>query len=129
MQAAKLRKVVMRLWGEETRRFLSDIVVEVPDSVPDEKIESMWLSQFDGVPDLDWTLNSTTGIWPSNCGRRLQPEVRRSGGRGDVVQIRLLRSPRGNLVVACLDPRGESGLKKQLVGKRREADQRIERSF
>ncbi len=123
------RKLVVRLWGEETRRFFTDVVVEVPETVTDEKIESMWLSQFDGVPDLDWTLYGTTGIWPSNCGRRLQPEVRRSGGRGDVVQIRLLRSPRGNLVVACLDPTSESGVKKQRVGKRREADQRIERSL
>lgn len=108
MHTPEVRNVVVRLWGEETRRFYSDVVVEVPGSVPYERIESMALRSFDGVPDLGWNFCGTTGIWPGNCGRRLQPEVLRAADDSDVAQLKLLRSPRGTVVVACFGPKVES---------------------
>lgn len=108
MGPSKTRKILVRLWGEETRRFYSDVVVEVPESVPYERIESMALRNFDGLPDLEWTFCGTTGIWPGNCGRRLQPEVLGVADDLDDVEVKLLRSPRGGVVIACFDPKAES---------------------
>jgi hypothetical protein len=99
-----IRKAVVRLWGEETRRYFTDVVVEAPESVPDWKIEAMWLRQFDGVADLEWTFTASSGIWPGNCGRRIQPEVQRAASDDDVAQLRLLRTPRGSVVVSPVDP-------------------------
>lgn len=100
----KTRKVVVRLWGEETRRFFTDVVVEAPESVPDGKIDAMWLRQFDGVADLEWTFTGSSGIWPGNCGRRIQPEVQRAASDDEAAHLRLLRTPRGSVVVSPFDP-------------------------
>lgn len=95
----RLRKVVVRLWGEETRRFHTDVTVEVPESVADEQIERLALRQFDGVASLEWTYECSTGIWPGNCGRRIQPQVIRAARMGEAAGIRLLKTARGRLVV------------------------------
>lgn len=96
----RMRKVVMRVHGEEIRRFHSDVVVEVPDNVTDEQLERMWARQFDGVRErVDWAFDCTTGIWPSNCGRRIQPQVRGPAGKGKTSIVQLEKSPKGSLVV------------------------------
>ncbi len=94
------RRVRLRLHGEEIRRFHADVVVEVPDNVTDEQLERMWARQFDGLRQLvDWVFDCTTGIWPSNCGRRIQPQVLGGAGAKEPALVRFDKSPKGSLVV------------------------------
>lgn len=94
------RKVVMRIHGEEIRRFHVDVVVEVPENVTDEQLERTWARQFDGMRDMvEWDLDCSTGIWPSNCGKRIRPEVRGAAPEEWTALIQLDKSPKGSLVV------------------------------
>lgn len=94
------RKVVMRIHGEEIRRFHADVVVEVPENVTDEQLERTWARQFDGLREMvEWELDCSTGIWPSNCGKRIRPEVRGATPEEETALIQLDKSPKGSLVV------------------------------
>ena len=94
------RRVVLRIHGEEKRRFHADVVVELPADVTDAQLEKMWPRQFDGIrEDVLWDFECTTQIWPSNCGRRIQPAVRRDAADHEETQVRLDQSPNGSLVV------------------------------
>jgi hypothetical protein len=99
-QVRTTRRVAMRIHAEEVRRFHADVVVEVPVNASDEQLERMWSRQFDVVREvMDWEFDCTTGIWPSNCGRRIQPQVRGAVRKGERTQICLERSPKGSLLV------------------------------
>jgi hypothetical protein len=93
------RKIVLRILAEERRRFFSDVVVEVPDDATDDEIEKMWMRSFDGVQDLEWSFQCTSGIWPSGCGTRIHPAVQGDADSTAPVQIHLMRRPGGSLIV------------------------------
>lgn len=64
----------------------------------------MALRKFDGVQHLNWTACGTTGIWPSNCGNRLKPEVQGAADESALVDVKLVLAPNGSVVIACCDP-------------------------
>lgn len=98
------RTVVVRLYAEETRRFHSDVALEVPAEMTDEQIERLPLRTFDGGADVDWEYECSSGIWPGNCGRRHQPRVREHSAEESPPKARIIRTPRGTFVLEAAIP-------------------------
>jgi hypothetical protein len=92
------RRVLVELTGEETRTYVRQVVLEVPEDVEDSEIEDLcgdgidqWLAEADS--GSEWDFEDSTGISTTEAVVEAEPD-----GDEDAADLSLVRNQDGRLV-------------------------------